>query len=125
MNRIAWLMMLSLAAALSLGIMQEAWSAPEDILKPCQEDVQKYCAKVKPGQGRMSKCLKEHDADLSQSCKTHLKTMFDHMLEAREACSDDARKFCADAKRGHGRIVACLKSHENELSDSCKAEMMR
>lgn len=125
MNRTGWLMLLSPVAALSLGIMQDALSAPEDMLKPCQEDVRKYCAKVKPGRGRMSRCLKEHDADLSQACKAHLENMREHMLEAREACSDDAKKFCEDAKPGQGRIVACLKSHENELSDACKEEMKR
>jgi hypothetical protein len=87
--------------------------------------VQKYCAEVKPGQGRMARCLKSHQADLSPACRTHLKTMFDHMLEARQACQADAEKLCGDIRGGHGRIVACLRHHEQELSDSCKDEMMR
>ena len=46
--------------------------------------------------------------------------MREHMIEARKACGDDAKKFCKDAKSGHGRIIACLKTHENELSEACK-----
>jgi hypothetical protein len=116
---------LSLVFVLSFGAMQSAWTAPDAALQPCQDDAQKFCAKVKPGKGRMSQCLKGHEADLSQECETHLETMREHMLEAREACSDDAKMFCADSKPGHGRIVACLKNHESELSDACKEEMKK
>lgn len=123
MNRVAWLMLLTMLAAMSLPLMQDAFAAPEDILKPCHEDVRKFCAKVKSGEGRISKCLKDHEADLSQACKSHLRTMFAHMQEAREACSEDAKKLCKDMSPGHGRIVACLKQHESELSDACKEEM--
>ena len=123
MNRVAWFMLLTLLTAMSLTLMQDTLAAAEDVLRPCQGDVQNFCADVKPGQGRMSKCLKEHEANLSQACKSHLKTMFAHMQEAREACSEDAKKLCKDMSPGHGRIVACLKQHESELSDACKEEM--
>jgi hypothetical protein len=46
------------------------------------------------------------------------------MLEAREACSADAERLCVDVKGGHGRIIACLRSHEGELSEACKVQMM-
>jgi len=114
-----------LAAALSLAFMNNALSAPEGILSSCHDDVQKFCAKVKPGQGRVSRCLMGHEADLSQTCKTRLENVLGHMREAREACSNDARKLCNDVQGGHGRIVACLRQHEDELSDDCKMEMTR
>jgi hypothetical protein len=38
-----------------------------------------------------------------------------------QACAVDVRKFCADVEPGQGRIVACLRNHEVQLSDSCKA----
>lgn len=34
-------------------------------------------------------------------------------------CADDAAKFCKDVKPGEGRIAACLKEHEKELSQAC------
>ena len=34
-------------------------------------------------------------------------------------CAEDAAKFCKDIKPGEGRIMACLKEHEKELSKAC------
>ena len=38
----------------------------------------------------------------------------------RTACKADAEKLCSGVERGHGRIAACLKEHEAQLSASCK-----
>ncbi len=35
-------------------------------------------------------------------------------------CAEDAAKFCKDVKPGEGRVAACLKEHEKELSQACK-----
>lgn len=39
----------------------------------CGEDLEKYCNKVSPGQGRIMNCLEDHDAELSRKCKAALK----------------------------------------------------
>jgi len=39
-------------------------------------------------------------------------------------CRADEEKFCKDVKPGEGRIIACLKAHEAELSADCKANGM-
>lgn len=36
-------------------------------------------------------------------------------------CKDDAARLCAGIPHGGGRIAQCLKAHEAELSDACKA----
>jgi Cysteine rich repeat len=38
----------------------------------------------------------------------------------RAACAEDAQKLCAGVQPGGGRIVACLKGHQDSLSDGCK-----
>ena len=38
-------------------------------------------------------------------------------------CADDIEKYCKEIKPGGGRILNCLKSHENELSISCKGKI--
>ena len=38
----------------------------------------------------------------------------------RAACAADAQKLCAGVQPGGGRIVACLKEHQDSLSDRCK-----
>jgi len=35
-------------------------------------------------------------------------------------CAEDAAKFCKDVKPGEGRVLACLKEHEKELSQACR-----
>lgn len=36
--------------------------------KACAEDVKRLCAGIKPGEGRIVQCLKEHSQDLSPVC---------------------------------------------------------
>jgi hypothetical protein len=38
-------------------------------------------------------------------------------------CADDIEKYCKEIKPGGGRILNCLKSHETEISISCKAKI--
>lgn len=115
----------ALVSVLFIGAVQGAGAATDASVQPCHDDVQKFCADAKPGKGGVAKCLKEHEADLSQACKAHLQAMKDYVREAREACGNDVKKLCKDVKPGRGRVVACLKEHEGELSDACKAEMKR
>ena len=70
-------------------------------------------------------CLREHKDELSPACKAKAGEMKEHMKEAREACKGDVQKFCADKKPGGGHIMECLKGHEAELSEGCKAEMAK
>ncbi len=37
-------------------------------------------------------------------------------------CAEDAAKLCKGVKQGEGRMVQCLKQHENELSSGCKEQ---
>ena len=38
-------------------------------------------------------------------------------------CAADIQKYCSDVTRGGGRVVACLKAHEDKLSPQCRASM--
>ena len=76
---------------------------------------------TKPGEGRIWACLKSHEAELSQPCMDHIAMMREKGKEFNQACKDDAKKLCKGIPRGKGRIVSCLKSHEAELTEPCKA----
>ena len=57
-------------AALSVQIGIEAIDYS---VKSCEQDADKYCLDVNPGKGQIIKCLKEHEAKVSQSCINALK----------------------------------------------------
>lgn len=38
-------------------------------------------------------------------------------------CRAEAQKFCKDVKPGGGRVLQCLKTHENDLSPGCRERM--
>jgi hypothetical protein len=44
------------------------------IKKACKEEHKKLCKDVKPGEGRIIKCLKQNEAQLSDACKAALAT---------------------------------------------------
>jgi hypothetical protein len=106
--------LLSFALALSFA---GAAAAKEG---PCKDDVQKFCKDVKPGGGRIVKCLKEHEADLSDSCKAAQSKAKEKVSEAKESCNDDVQKYCKGVQPGQGRIVKCLADNKDKLSGSCK-----
>ena len=42
---------------------------------------------------------------------------------ANKACAQDYQQLCKSVQPGGGRIVACLKQHEAELSAPCKTQI--
>ena len=90
---------------------------------PCKEEVQRVCPDVKPGEGRVVRCLEEKKADLSPACRDFLQQRRAEYRTARVACADDMKRLCAGIRPGQGRIAACLRRHEADLSPACKQEM--
>jgi hypothetical protein len=115
------MMMVFAVAVLSIGV---AAAADTPAAKgPCADDVAKYCKDVKPGGGRIARCLKENEKQLSPACKAGIEESKKKAKEAHQACEADAQKLCKDVKPGQGRIVKCLREHEKELSAECRAKI--
>jgi cysteine rich repeat protein len=110
-----------LAAGLATGALAQARKADG----PCAEDAKKFCGNEKPGGGRVAKCMKTHEAELSPSCQGAMKAAEQRIEEVRNECKADAEKFCKGIRPGQGRILACLKSHQAELAPACAAEFNR
>jgi hypothetical protein len=88
--------------------------------KPCADELEKFCKDVRPGEGRILKCLQDHDSELSPVCRDKVKEVLKRVEEAKQACAPDIEKFCANVKPGGGRLLHCLKPHLNELTPACR-----
>jgi hypothetical protein len=47
------------------------------------------------------------------------------LADGRTACASDVQKLCAGVAPGGGRIIACLKQHQADVSDGCKQAIAR
>ena len=91
---------------------------------PCKADFDRLCGDVKPGQGRIQACLREHKDEISQECKAFLQVkaeeLRDRIEQVADACKGDAERLCKGIEPGEGRILRCLFLHRDQLSEGCK-----
>ena len=113
-----------LAAALAAGALAQEGRARKGE-GPCAEDAKKFCGNMQPGGGRIAKCMKEHESQVSPACQSAMKQAEQRLEEFSKDCKPDAEKFCKGIRPGQGRILACLKSHQAELAPACAAEFNR
>ncbi len=96
--------------------------------RPCEEEIKRLCPDIKPGDGRIAECVRQHEKELSPQCrKKHEATEKRKQTRehAQKACHDDVQKFCKDVDPGEGRMVHCLEEHEKSLSEACRATYER
>ena len=115
----------ALLAALATGALAQEGAKARKGDGPCAADAKKFCGNVQPGGGRIAKCMKSHEAELSPACQGEMKRAEERVEQVRQECKADAEKFCKGIRPGGGRILACLKSHQAELAPACAAEFNR
>ena len=86
----------------------------------CAPDIKQLCAEVKPGDGRLKACVKEHFGQLTASCQTALISN----VTITKACKADAQQNCGGIQPGGGRIQTCMKDHFTELTEPCKEALL-
>jgi hypothetical protein len=100
----------------------------KEVQAACKSDIDQFCSKVNPGEGRMAACLNSVEDQLSSGCKktwTDTKTGISKKIDKadvafRKDCGEDVQKYCSDVPSGRGRILSCLNGHKDSLSSSCK-----
>jgi hypothetical protein len=88
-------------------------------MKGCEADRQKFCHDVEFGGGRVVTCLRQHESELSSTCKQQLDEMAGKGPGIPE-CRADAAKLCHDSIGDRAKVKACLQAHTGELSEGCK-----
>jgi hypothetical protein len=106
----------TLAVVFSPLVLAQNVQAPG---KACKADTEKLCPGMKPGDGKIGACMKEHSAELSPDCLAALKGAKAFRQSMKTSCKADTEKFCATAPKDHGGITKCLESHVSELAPAC------
>ena len=115
--------MRSLNLLLSMTILASAAPAAANAPGPCKEDIKKHCADVKPGGGRILKCLGEHKSELSEGCKAAGKFVAQGYKSFLWMCGADVNEHCKDVVPGGGRIYVCLEKQKAKLKPRCQKHL--
>jgi hypothetical protein len=92
----------------------------EEYGQDCEADARRLCAATPPGEGRLLRCLKDQESFLSQSCQGAINRVRLERSRIQASCAGDVGRLCRDVPEGSGRILACLRRHEKELSSDCR-----
>ena len=102
-------------------------SLVETVANGCKVEIEKYCAQVTPGEGRVLACLFAHGDKLSATCEHAL---YDAAVQLERAvaalsyvaneCDADLEKYCASIAPGEGRLLECLEKNNKQVSGRCK-----
>lgn len=83
------------------------------VRKPCSTDEKRFCAQVKPGQGRILECLKAHRKQLERECHAAIfqvekEEMDDNLVDfqLQQHCKDPIRRLCDNERTN---ALECLK----------------
>jgi len=87
---------------------------------PCAPEIQRLCAKVPPGGGRIQGCLKAHESELSHACRSRVDELEREAGVLAASCRWDIGRFCSDVSPGGGRVLACLQGRQDWLTPECK-----
>jgi len=87
---------------------------------PCAPEIQRLCAKVPPGGGRIQGCLKAHESELSHACRSRVDELGREAGVLAASCRWDIGRFCSDVSPGGGHVLACLQGRQDWLTPECK-----
>ena len=113
-----WVAVLGLLVA--AGPRLEAAPLDSPCAGDCDADVKKLCPDMPPGGGRLRTCLKEHESELSPTCKAQLADARRATGAFMSVCRADVTRFCKDVPPGGGRLLGCLQAKETSLSPECR-----
>ncbi len=116
------------AVAFLVGPIANAEESLVDYLvEACETDIQNFCSKVTPGNGRLLHCMAAHEDKISGQCEyalyqaaTLLEQLSAAIVYVANECRTEIETVCNDVVLGEGRLPACLAEHDADVSDGCK-----
>ncbi len=110
--------------SLAVILILSGWSVrASSAEETCAEDIARFCNNSSPDEGNVALCLKQHENELSFSCKDMLQAVQKRIDEVKRACKTDIDNFCKGIEPGRGRIAECLNGHASELTPACAEQM--
>jgi hypothetical protein len=98
----------------------------DHVAQACRADIDKYCANVTPGEGRLLNCAAAYRDQLSDQCTGAIidaamiiEDMTYLAIDVAQACETELETWCGDVEVGEGRVLACLDEHDDELGEAC------
>uniref|UniRef100_A0A7S4WEG8 Golgi apparatus protein 1 n=1 Tax=Alexandrium monilatum TaxID=311494 RepID=A0A7S4WEG8_9DINO len=121
--------------AISLLVKQSAEDIRSDpaTYNVCMGDVNRFCADVPPGQGRVHECLVNHSTLLSHACA---EAELDNQARLAEdirahprgsmLCKSSWNALCPDVPPGDGRRWECLERNREDprMAEGCRAVVL-
>ncbi len=112
-----------IAAFVMTAASLNAFPSSAQEMAACKADKEKFCADMKPGDGKMRECFKQHASELSADCTKAIEAAREARRGVREACKADTEKFCGTVEKTPGAVGKCLESHAAELQEACGAAL--
>jgi len=100
------------AASASAGDLMP--DAADGIMNSCRPDYHRICSYVAPGDGRVARCLLDHQAELSPYCLQAIR-----IASSVEACLGDYERLCPGVPRGP-QAFQCLAGRMDMLNPQCR-----
>jgi Cysteine rich repeat len=121
---------LALCALGSVAGAAGGGSLGEQVKEGCKAELDSHCKDVKPGEGRLLACLYAYEDKLSSRCdyalydaSMRLERAVNALSHGATECKSDINKHCGKVEAGEGRIIDCLKKHEDKLTKRCHQAM--
>jgi hypothetical protein len=101
-------------------LRDRAAQAIDKVADACATDIDDFCGRVTPGEGRMAFCMLAHEDQMSSGCRSALTGIsrdVKHSVErAAEGCLNEIQALCGET----GKAGPCLSEKKGSLSASCQ-----
>jgi len=124
--RTPWFLALCALCLIGLAAAPARAQKPEvqpEVAPACAADAKKFCAGIRPGEGKITECLKKNADALAPDCKITVSE--GRTTIPPSPCKADIEKLCGTIEPGQGRIAECLRKSSAMLSAQCRVYQLR